>query len=79
MLTASPGEHRPGPPGDGPPGGSVAPAVADRYDHAVRALIRWTGVAVTGVFHCAVSVWVNESLLRMCSLRRLIGRVKVVA
>ena len=45
----------------------------------MRALIRWTGVAVTGVFHCAVSVWVNESLLRMCSLRRLIGRVKVVA
>jgi hypothetical protein len=63
----------------GPPGASVAPAIADSYDHAVRAVIRGTGVAVTGLFHCFVPVWVNESSLRTCPLRRLIAGVEVVA
>jgi hypothetical protein len=78
MLSASPGEHRPGPRGDGPPGVSVAPAFADSYDHAVRALIRRTRVAVTGMFHFVVSVWVNESSL-VFPLQRLIARAEVVA
>ncbi len=36
-------------------------------------------MAVTGMFQCVVSVRVNEGLLRMCPLRRLIARVEVVA
>lgn len=77
MLSASTGEHRPGRRGDGPAGVSVAPAFADSYDHAVGALISWTGVTLTGMFRCVVSIWVNEGSLRMCPLQRLIARAEV--